>query len=249
MARVGPAATVRDLFPKDKRAIDSACSGPDEPFALCMVSATTDEKSCTCRATAPSRPTSTPLPSVTALPMPTHLPKDALTIGHLGGEHNRREIDGSRSRPVPSTVVRPKADAWKNRDRTATALLTLMPKERLASTIIECDTVRYCQVEIDAAEIAAVGSIQNLIGERIGRLHHESSGRHLIIGWDISLTSGETLHTIGDAEDLLQLGPPRVRPRCAGCLDSQSDGSTATRLPARLAGRRNDPGRFLASRR
>jgi hypothetical protein len=42
------------------------------------------------------------------------------------------------------------------------------------------------------------------LGERIVRLQHEHGGRHLLIGWDISVSSGETLQGIGDAADLMQ---------------------------------------------
>ena len=57
---------------------------------------------------------------------------------------------------------------------------------------------------MDASEIAAVGGIRNLLGERISRLQHENGGRHLLIGWDISVASGETLASVGDTEELLQ---------------------------------------------
>jgi hypothetical protein len=78
---------------------------------------------------------------------------------------------------------------------------------------IECDAFRYCHVEIDGAEIAAVGGIRNLMGERIVRLQHESGGKHLLIGWDISLGGGDTMHSLGDVESLVQSvgeGPYRL---------------------------------------
>ena len=67
----------------------------------------------------------------------------------------------------------------------------------------ECDTFRYCNVKIDASEIAVVGNLRNLMGERIVRLQHENGGRHLIIGWDITVNDAEMLHAIGDPEELL----------------------------------------------
>ena len=69
---------------------------------------------------------------------------------------------------------------------------------------VACDAFRYCNVQLDALEIASVGGIRNLLGERIVRLQHEHGGRHLLIGWDISISSGETLQSIGDAGDLLR---------------------------------------------
>ncbi len=68
---------------------------------------------------------------------------------------------------------------------------------------MQCDTFRYCHVEIDAAEIAMAGNLRNLMSERVVRLQHESGGRHLIIGWDVTVNDAEMLHTVGDSEELL----------------------------------------------
>ena len=35
-------------------------------------------------------------------------------------------------------------------------------------------------------------------------LQHENGGRHLLIGWDIAVSNGESLQSIGDPEELLQ---------------------------------------------
>ncbi|MEM9588201.1 MAG: DNA repair exonuclease, partial [Planctomycetota bacterium] len=37
-----------------------------------------------------------------------------------------------------------------------------------------------------------------------GRLQHENGGRHLLIGWDIEVSSGDHLHSIGDPEAILK---------------------------------------------
>lgn len=120
----------------------------------------------------------------------------------LGSDHNRREVDGGAEAGAVYCGS-PQGRCLSESGPHGYTVVDVDAEQTTRIHNIECDTVRYCNVEIDAAEIAAVGSVQNLIGERIGRLHHESGGRHLIIGWDISLTSGETLHTIGDAQDLL----------------------------------------------
>lgn len=133
--------------------------------------------------------------------------EDALSEGRfdfwaLGGRHNRHELEGgaeggavycgspqgrclSESGPHGYSVVDVDADGTT----------------RVHS--IECDTFRYCRVEINASEIAAVGGIRNLLGERIGRLQHDGGGRHLLIGWDISISSGDNLQSIGDSNELL----------------------------------------------
>lgn len=69
---------------------------------------------------------------------------------------------------------------------------------------IEADRFRYCRVEIDAADIAMTGSVRSLLGERVGRLLHENGDRHLLIGWDLSLSSGEALQAVGDPNELLK---------------------------------------------
>ncbi len=132
---------------------------------------------------------------------------DALAEGRfdywaLGGDHNRREIAGAAEAGAVYCGS-PQGRCLQESGPHGYCVVDVDAEGTTRIHNIDCDTIRFCNVDIDAAEIAAVGSIQNLIGERIGRLHHEHGARHLIIGWDISLTSGETLHTIGDAEDLL----------------------------------------------
>jgi DNA repair exonuclease SbcCD nuclease subunit len=133
---------------------------------------------------------------------------DALAEGRfdywaLGGKHNRQEIDGGAEAGAVYCGS-PQGRSLSEAGPHGYTVVDVDAEETTRIHRIECDTVRYCQVEIDGSEIASVGSIQSLLGERIGRLQHEHSGRHLIIGWDISLSGGETLQTIGDAEDLLQ---------------------------------------------
>ncbi|TWU40445.1 metallophosphoesterase family protein [Novipirellula artificiosorum] len=132
---------------------------------------------------------------------------DALAEGRfeywaLGGEHNRKAMEGGAEggafycgSPQGRSLCEPGPHGYTVVDVDADQTT------RVHS--IECDAFRYCQVEIDASEIAAVGGIRNLLGERITRLQHENGGRHLLIGWDISITSGENLHALGDSEALL----------------------------------------------
>ncbi len=133
---------------------------------------------------------------------------DALAEGRfdywaLGGEHNREEVEGGAN----SGALYCGSPQGRSLDECGPHGYSIVDVDADRTTrihSIECDTFRYCHVEIDAAEITAVGSLQNLLGERIVRLQHESGGRHLLIGWDISISSGDALHSIGDAEELLQ---------------------------------------------
>ncbi len=121
----------------------------------------------------------------------------------LGGEHNRRVLDGGATAGAVYCGS-PQGRSLEECDGHGYTIVDVDSDQTTRIHRIECDVFRYCRVEIDAAEIAAIGSVKNLIGERIARLQHEHGGRHLIIGWDISIGDGDTLHSIGDAEELLK---------------------------------------------
>ena len=133
---------------------------------------------------------------------------DALAEGRfdywaLGGRHNRNEIEGG----AESGAVYCGSPQGRSLEESGPHGYSIVDVDADRTTrihSIECDSVRYCNVEIDAAEIAHVGSLRNLLGERMVRLQHENGGRHLLIGWDISASSGETLAALGDAEELLR---------------------------------------------
>lgn len=133
---------------------------------------------------------------------------DALAEGRfdywaLGGQHSREEIEGGAEGGA-IYCGSPQGRSLKELGPHGYSVVDVDADQTTRIHSMECDSFRYCNVEIDASEIAAVGGIRNLLGERIVRLHHENGGRHLLIGWDISITSGETLHSVGDAEELLQ---------------------------------------------
>lgn len=137
-----------------------------------------------------------------------HAEPDALSEGRfdywaLGGDHNRRQLDGGAT--AGSVYCgSPQGRSLSECGAHGYTLVDVDADQTTRIHSIECDTFRYCRVEIDAAEIASVGSIKNLLGERVVRLQHEHGGRHLILGWDISVGDGESLHAIGDAEELLK---------------------------------------------
>jgi DNA repair exonuclease SbcCD nuclease subunit len=133
---------------------------------------------------------------------------DALAEGRfdywaLGGHHNREEIEGGAEAGAVYCGS-PQARSLQECGAHGYSTVDVDADHTTRIHSVECDSFRYCNVQIDAEEIAAVGGIRNLLGERIVRLQHDSGGRHLLIGWDISVTSGDTLHSIGDAEELLQ---------------------------------------------
>ena len=120
----------------------------------------------------------------------------------LGGKHNRLEIESD------DQVAAIYSGSPQGRDLSETgshgySIIDVDAEQNIRVTEMPVDLFRYCSVRLSAADIASVGSIQNLLGERIVRLQHEAGGRHLIVGWDITADSGESLSEIGDGEALL----------------------------------------------
>lgn len=120
----------------------------------------------------------------------------------LGGKHNRKEIDGG------ATSAAIYCGSPQGRDLSESgphgySLVDVDADRKVRVHEIHCDVFRYCNIKIDANEIASVGNVRNLMGERIARLQHDNGGRHLIIGWDVSLQNGDQLHSIGDGQKLL----------------------------------------------
>jgi hypothetical protein len=120
----------------------------------------------------------------------------------LGGKHNRLELEADGEVQAIYTGS-PQGRALSEAGPHGFSIVDVDAERNLRVNEMPTDTFRYCNVRLNAADIASVGSIQNLMGERIVRLQHEAGGRHLIIGWDISADDGESLTAIGDGEELL----------------------------------------------
>lgn len=121
----------------------------------------------------------------------------------LGGDHNRREIEGAAN----GAAVQAGSPQGRDMDESGAHGYSVVDVDADGTTrvhAVDADTFRYCRVQIDAAEIAQVGSLKNLLGERIARLSHDNAGRHTLIGWDISVSNGENLQMVGDADEVLR---------------------------------------------
>ena len=133
---------------------------------------------------------------------------DALAEGRfdywaLGGNHNRKEIEGGAEAAAVYCGT-PQGRSLSEHGPHGYSTVDVDGDGTTRVHTVESDIFRYYNIELDASEIAAVGGIRNLMGERIARLQHENGDHHLLIGWDISVASGENLTSVGDTEDLLQ---------------------------------------------
>lgn len=120
----------------------------------------------------------------------------------LGGQHNRSEIEGGAEggavycgSPQGRSIQETGAHGYSIVDVDSDRATRVHP--------MECDAFRYCEVKLTGPDIAAVGGIRNLIGERIGRLQHDAGGRHLLVGWDVSIAGDDAVQSIGDVQELL----------------------------------------------
>ena len=120
----------------------------------------------------------------------------------LGGKHNRLELEQD------GEVAALYCGSPQGRDLSETgahgySVVDVDSDGKVRVHDRPSDVFRYVRMPVDSADIASVGTIQNLLGERIVRMQHDAGGRHLIIGWDIAAESGEALSAIGDADQLL----------------------------------------------
>jgi len=133
---------------------------------------------------------------------------DALAEGRfdywaLGGRHQPTEIEGAADGGAVYSGT-PQGRELQEVGPHGYCIVDVDADQTTRVHKIQCDTFRYCQVEIDAAEISAIGNVRTLLSQKIARLQHDNGGRHLIIGWDIAISAGDDLQTVGDADELLQ---------------------------------------------
>jgi DNA repair exonuclease SbcCD nuclease subunit len=120
----------------------------------------------------------------------------------LGGKHNREELE-SDGEVAALFSGSPQGRSLTETGSHGFSVVDVDAERNVRVHDMPCDLFRYCREQINSADIASVGSIENLIGERIVRLQHEAAGRHLIIGWEIVAENGEALASLGNDEALL----------------------------------------------
>jgi hypothetical protein len=133
---------------------------------------------------------------------------DALAEGRLdywalGGRHQEEEIRFADDNSAVYSGT-PQGRSLSESDAHGYCVVDVDSDRTVRVHNVPADTFRYCHVQLDASEMLAVGGIRNLIGEKIGRLQHDNGGRHLLIGWEVSVSDGQSLQSIGDTDELLQ---------------------------------------------
>ena len=121
----------------------------------------------------------------------------------LGGKHNRRELDADGDL-LALYSGSPQGKSLSEAGAHGYSVIDVDAEGNVRSNDIPVDLFRYAKLRVEASDIARVGSIENLLGEKIVRLQHEAGGRHLIIGWEISADSEESLAALGSGEALLE---------------------------------------------
>ena len=121
----------------------------------------------------------------------------------LGGPHNLTEIEGGGT----AGAVAPGSPQGRGLDETGPhgySVVDVDAEQTARIRQVECDHFRYCKVTIDSEEIRSVGSLRNLLGQKIALLANENGGRHLLIAWDVTLNDPEMLGMVGDPVELLR---------------------------------------------
>ena len=121
----------------------------------------------------------------------------------LGGSHAYKEVDGGATAGSFYSGS-PQGRCLAESGPHGYMVVDVDSDRTTRTHFVESDTFRYLDERIDAADVAAVGSLKNLIGERMGRLQHDGGGRHLLVHWDVAVTTGDQLAAIGDTHSLLK---------------------------------------------
>ncbi len=121
----------------------------------------------------------------------------------LGGAHNYTDIEGG----APAGAIQPGSPQGRGLDETGPhgyCVVDVDAEQTARVHRVEADCFRYCYETIDADQIRSVGSLRNLLGQKIATLANENGGRHLLIAWDVQLTDPEMIAAVGDPVELLR---------------------------------------------
>ncbi|EMI55791.1 metallophosphoesterase family protein [Rhodopirellula sallentina] len=121
----------------------------------------------------------------------------------LGGAHNYTEIEDG----APAGAIQPGSPQGRGLDEAGPhgyCVVDVDAEQTARIHRVETDQFRYCHETIDAQEIRTVGSLRNLLGQKIAALANDNGGRHLLIAWDVALNDPELISSVGDPVELLR---------------------------------------------
>ena len=119
----------------------------------------------------------------------------------LGGQHNRRTLDGVASVGA-AFCGSPQGRSLTESGAHGFHLVDIDADGTSRVHFVESDSFRYIQVELGPSDIGHTSDLKGVLSQRMSRLLHENGDRHLLIGWRIQL-SAETPMGVGDPTDLL----------------------------------------------
>jgi exonuclease SbcD len=119
----------------------------------------------------------------------------------LGGEHQRTVITSGTDvgalycgSPQGRSLDEPGAHGY--------TIVDVDADKNIRTQNVDCDSFRYFNIELDAGEFTTANDVRAVLGNRIARMLHDNGSRHLIIGWDIAVSS-DSIQVVGDPAELL----------------------------------------------
>ncbi|QDV13985.1 putative metallophosphoesterase YhaO [Rosistilla oblonga] len=119
----------------------------------------------------------------------------------LGGEHQRRTLDGAAGVGA-SYCGSPQGRSLSETGAHGFHLVDIDADGSSRVHFIESDSFRYVNVELGGADLGTASDLRSLLSQRIARLQHEHGDRHLLVGWEIHLGADSPMGA-GDPTELL----------------------------------------------
>lgn len=131
----------------------------------------------------------------------------SLAEGHfdywaLGGEHQRRSLDGA-ARVGASYCGSPQGRDLSEKGAHGFHLVDIDADGTSRIHFVESDVFRYVSVELSTADLEEGNDVRSVLSQRVARLQHDNGDRNLLIGWKLNLAADSTT-MVGNPEELLE---------------------------------------------
>ncbi|MDB4338650.1 DNA repair exonuclease, partial [Rubripirellula sp.] len=121
----------------------------------------------------------------------------------LGGRHQRESVEDSELR-VAHYCGSTQGRSLQEEGHHGFSLIDVDGDQNIRIQHQDTDEFRYCRIRFDQKEVAAVGSVENLIGEKIYQLQVDHGSRHLLIAWEVVCSDANELGALGDLDKILE---------------------------------------------